>query len=271
LRQHEQKKFAKPFQIIYACFYMNLHERVALVTGSSRGIGRAIALELGRRGAHVAINHRRNSTRSLAEEIAQELHKLGRRTLIVKADVADPHDVAHMLSAIQSEFGKLDILVNNASSAVFRPLVQLEEKHWEHVWNVNVTALNLCIRSAIPLMQRGAIVNITSLGSIKYLPNYGALGAAKAAIESLTRSYAVELAPAINVNAVCGSLVDETGFSEMMPEEEKTRLAKLTPAGRMIKPEDIAKVVAFLCSEDAEMIRGQSIIVDGGMTLGLLK
>jgi enoyl-[acyl-carrier protein] reductase III len=248
---------------------MDLHNKVALVTGSSRGIGRAIALELGRRGADVIINHRRNSTRAQAEAVAHELHTLGRRTLVVKADVADPQDVAQMFSLIQSEFGALHILVNNAASAVFRPLLQLEEKHWEHVWDVNVKAINVCIKQAVPLMPRGAIVNITSLGSIRYLPNYGALGAAKAAIESLTRSYAVELAPAIRVNAVCGGLVDETGFSEMMPHDEKERIARLTPAGRMVKPEDIAKVVAFLCSDDAEMIRGQSIIVDGG--LGLLR
>jgi enoyl-[acyl-carrier protein] reductase III len=248
---------------------MDLHNKVALVTGSSRGIGRAIALELGRRGADVIINHRRNSTRAQAEAVAHELHTLGRRTLVVKADVADSQDVAQMFSLIQSEFGALHILVNNAASAVFRPLLQLEEKHWEHVWDVNVKAINVCIKQAVPLMPRGAIVNITSLGSIRYLPNYGALGAAKAAIESLTRSYAVELAPAIRVNAVCGGLVDETGFSEMMPHDEKERIARLTPAGRMVKPEDIAKVVAFLCSDDAEMIRGQSIIVDGG--LGLLR
>lgn len=250
---------------------MSLHGKVAVVTGSSRGIGRAIALELGRHGADIIINHRRNSTRAQAEVVAQELHNLGRRAIVVKADVADPQDVAQMFSLIQNEFGKLDILVNNAASAVFRPLVQLEEKHWEHVWDVNLRALNLCIKHAVPLMTTGAIVNITSLGSIKYLPNYGALGAAKAAIESLTRSYAVELAPAIRVNAVCGGLVDETSFSEMMPDEEKKRIAELTPARRMVKPNDIAKVVAFLCSDDAEMIRGQSIIVDGGITLGLLK
>ncbi len=250
---------------------MDLQGRVAVVTGSSRGIGRAIALELGRLGADVIIHHRRNSTRAQAQAVAQELQNLGRRTLIVKADVADPHDVAQMFSAIESEFGKLDILVNNAASAVFRPLLQLEEKHWEHVWDVNLRAINLCIKHAVPLMKTGVIVNITSLGSIKYLPNYGALGAAKAAIESLTRSYAVELAPAIRVNAVCGGLVDETGFSEMIPHEEKQRIIALTPAGRMVKPADIAKVVAFLCRDDAEMIRGQSIIVDGGITLGLLQ
>jgi len=175
-----------------------------------------------------------------------------------------------MFSVIQSAFGKLDILVNNAASAVFRPLLQLEEKHWEHVWDVNVRAITLCIKHAVPLMSRGVIVNITSLGSMRYLPNYGALGAAKAAIESLTRSYAVELAPAIRVNAVCGGLVDETGFSEMMPLDVKERVIQLTPAGRLAKPEDIAKVVAFLCSDDAEMIRGQSIIIDGGIALGLL-
>lgn len=250
---------------------MNLQGRIAVVTGSSRGIGRAIALELGRQGAHLIINHRRNSTRTQAEAVAHELHNLGRRTLVVKADVADPQDVAQLFSLIQSEFGKLDILVNNAASAVFRPLLQCTEKHWEHVWDVNLRAITLCIQQAVPLMTKGAIVNITSVGSIRYLPNYGALGAAKAAIESLTRSYAVELAPAIRVNAVCGGLVDETGFSEMMPAEEKQRITELTPAGRMVKPHDIAKVVAFLCSDDAEMIRGQSIIVDGGITLGLLK
>ena len=250
---------------------MNLQNKVAVVTGSSRGIGRAIALELGRRGADIIINHRRNSTRAQAEAVAQELQSLGRRTMVIKADVADPQDVAQMFSLIRSEFGKLDILVNNAASAVFRPLLQLEEKHWEHVWDVNLRAINLCIKHAVPLIQQGAIVNITSLGSIKYLPNYGALGAAKAAIESLTRSYAVELAPAIAVNAVCGGLVDETGFSEMMPHDEKERIVRATPAGRMVKPEDIAKVVAFLCSDDAAMIRGQSIIVDGGLILGLLK
>lgn len=250
---------------------MDLQNKVALVTGSSRGIGRAIALELGRRGADIIINHRRNSTRAQAEAIDHEISQLGRRTLVIKADVADLQDVAQMFSVIQSEFGKLDILVNNAASAVFHPLLQLEEKHWEHVWDVNLRAVNLCIKHAVPLMTKGAIVNITSLGSIKYLPNYGALGAAKAAVESLTRSYAVELAPAIRVNAVCGGLVDETGFSEMMPLDVKERITQLTPAGRMAKPEDIAKVVAFLCSDDAEMIRGQIIIVDGGLTLGLLK
>lgn len=250
---------------------MSLHDKVALVTGSSRGIGRAIALELGRRGASVIINHRRNSTRAQAEAVAHEISQLGRRSLVIKADVADPQGVDQMFSLIQNEFGKLDILVNNAASAVFRPLLQLEEKHWEHVWDVNLRAINLCIKHAVPLMAKGVIVNITSLGGIKYLPNYGALGAAKAAVESLTRSYAVELAPAIRVNAVCGGLVDDTGFSQMMPPDVKEHIAQLTPARRMAKPEDIAKVVAFLCSDDAEMIRGQSIIVDGGLTLGLLK
>lgn len=250
---------------------MDLQGKVALVTGSSRGIGRAIALELGRRGADVIVNHRRNSTRAQAEAVAQELQSLGRRALVVKTDVADPQDVAQMFSLIRSEFGKLDILVNNAASAVFRPLLQLEEKHWEYTWDVNLRAITLCIKHAVPLMPRGAIVNITSVGSIRYLPNYGALGAAKAAIESLTRSYAIELAPAIRVNAVCGGLVDETGFSAMLPPEEKERIVRLTPAGRMVKPDDIAKAVVFLCSDDAEMIRGQSIIVDGGFTLGLLR
>ncbi len=129
--------------------------------------------------------------------------------------------------------------------------------------------MNECIRHAVSLMQvrKGWIVNITSLGSIRYLPNYGALGAAKAAIESLTRSYAVELAPDINVNAVCGGFVDQTGVSEWIPSTEKEDWTEKTPAGRLLQPEDIAKVVAFLCSDGAEMIRGQAIVVDGGWTL----
>jgi enoyl-[acyl-carrier protein] reductase III len=244
-------------------------EKTALVTGSSRGIGRAIAIELARQGAQVVINYRRNSSRALAEEVGERIRALGRRTLVVKADVADPDDLSRLFEQIRAEFGLLDILVNNAASAVFRPLLQLEAKHWDHVWDINIRALNECIRRAVPLMQgrKGSIVNLTSLGSLKYLPNYGALGAAKAAIESLTRSYAVELAPAINVNAVCGGLVDQTGLSAWLSDSEKAHWAQRSPAGRLLQPEEIARVVAFLCSDKAEMIRGQVIIVDGGLTL----
>ncbi|MBI3659868.1 SDR family oxidoreductase [Candidatus Acetothermia bacterium] len=246
-----------------------MSKKVALVTGSSRGIGRAIALELARHGSDLVINYRRNSSRALAEAVATEVRALGNRALTVKADIADSEDVVSLFDQIQNEFSYLDILVNNAASAVFRPLLQLEEKHWEHVWDINLRALNECIRHAVPLMKgrKASIVNITSLGSIKYLPNYGALGAAKAAIESLTRSYAVELAPDINVNAVCGSLVDQTGVSEWIPDDEKEKWAQMAPAGRILRPEDMANVAAFLCSESAEMIRGQAIVVDGGLTL----
>jgi enoyl-[acyl-carrier protein] reductase III len=246
-----------------------MSKKVALVTGSSRGIGRAIALELAKDHIDLVINYRRNSSRAIAEEVANQVRALGNRALTVKADVTDPETIQILFVAIQKEFGHLDILVNNAASAVFRPLLQLESKHWEHVWDINLKALNDCIRHAVPLMQgrKGSIVNITSLGSIRYLPNYGALGAAKAAIESLTRSYAVELGPAINVNAICGGMVDQTGVSEWVPDYEKAAWAERSPAGRILQPEDMAGVVAFLCSEKAEMIRGQSIIVDGGLTL----
>jgi enoyl-[acyl-carrier protein] reductase III len=246
-----------------------MNKKVALVTGSSRGIGRAVALELARQNVDLVINYRRNTSRSLAAEVASQIQALGHRALTVKADLADPGGIATLFQQIQSEFGHLDILVNNAASAVFRPLLQLEAKHWEHVWDINLRAMNECIRHAAPLMKvrKGWIVNITSLGSIRYLPNYGALGAAKAAIESLTRSYAVELAPDINVNAVCGGFVDQTGVSEWIPSAEKEDWTEKTPAGRLLQPEDIAKVVAFLCSDGAEMIRGQTIVVDGGWTL----
>ncbi len=246
-----------------------MSKKVALVTGSSRGIGRAIALELAKHQIDIVINYRRNSSRAIAEEVANQVRERGNRALTVKADVTAPETLEALFEVIRQEFGYLDILVNNAASAVFRPLLQLEPKHWEHVWDINLKAINACIRQAVPLMQgrNASIVNITSLGSIRYLPNYGALGAAKAAIESLTRSYAVELGPAINVNAVCGGLVDQTGVSEWVPDYEKANWAKQSPAGRILQPEDMASVVAFLCSDQAEMIRGQSIIVDGGLTL----
>jgi enoyl-[acyl-carrier protein] reductase III len=246
-----------------------MKKKVALVTGSSRGIGRAIALELAKNNTDMVITYRRNGSRSLAEEVTHRVRAFGNRALLVKADVTNRDSVSGLFERIQAEFGHLDILVNNAASAVFRPLLQLEPKHWEHVWDINVRALNDCIRNAVTLMKgrKASIVNVTSLGSIKYLPNYGALGAAKAAIESLTRSYAVELAPEINVNAVCGSLVEQTGISDWVPDSEKKNWAQMTPAGRNLQPEDIAGIVAFLCSDKAEMIRGQAIVVDGGLTI----
>mgnify|MGYP002020085030 CR=1 FL=1 len=177
--------------------------------------------------------------------------------------------LGHLFEQIGDAFGSLDILINNAASGVQRPASELTEKHWEWTMNVNARAPWLCSIEALRLMgEGGRIVNITSEGSRRVLPYYFSVGASKAALEAVTRYLAVELAPSgIVVNAVSGGYVD-TGALDHFPTKEKMLEAGHdTPAGRMVTPEDIAGVVAFLCTEAAEMIRGQIILVDGGVTL----
>ncbi len=246
---------------------MSFKGKVALVTGGSRGIGRAIALELARRGADVAFNYLRNH--AAAAETQQEIEALGVRCLRVRAHLGDSEKIRELFARVRQEFGRLDILVNNAASGVQRPAEELEEKHWDWVMSINARAPWLCAIEASRLMSDGgSIVNITSQGSQKVLPYYFSVGTSKAALESLTRYLAVELAPkGISVNAVSGGYV-ETGALDYFPNREQmVEAGKRTPAGRMVTAEDIARVVAFLCTEDARMIRGQVIVVDGGATL----
>ncbi len=250
---------------------MDLTGKIALVTGSSRGIGRAIALRLARAGADIVVNFFRN--RSAAEETATAIRALGRRALAVRAHVGDEEKVDAMFAAIRAEFGGLDILVSNAASGFLRHSLEQDTRGWDWTMNVNARALLLCAQRAAPLMAErggGAIVSLSSLGSTRVLPEYVAVGVSKAAIETLTRYLAVELAEQnIVVNAVSGSIVETDALKhfsnsgERMLEAGKTR----TPAGRLIQPDDIAEVVAFLCSPEAQMIRGQTIIVDGGYSL----
>ncbi len=246
---------------------MSFKGKVALVTGGSRGIGRAIALELARRGADVAFNYLRNH--AAAAETQQEIEALGVRCLRVRAHLGDSDKIRELFARIRQQFGRLDILVNNAASGVQRSAEELEEKHWDWAMNINAKAPWLCaIEASRLMMDGGSIVNITSQGSQKVLPYYFSVGTSKAALESLTRYLAVELAPkGISVNAVSGGYV-ETGALDYFPNREQmVEAGKKTPAGRMVTAEDIARVVAFLCTEAARMIRGQVIVVDGGATL----
>ena len=242
--------------------------KVALVTGGGRGIGRAIALRLARMGADVVVNYLRNG--DAAEQTAAEARQLGVRAEAVRGHVGDPERVAAMFETIGAQFGQLDVLVNNAASGVIRPALELEPRHWDWTLDINARGAWLCARHAAPLMPAGGhIVNISSLGSGRVLQDYVAVGVSKAALESLTRYLAVELAPlGIVVNAVAGGLVETDALRyfearESMLDNARTR----TPAGRMVTPEDLAGVVAFLCSPDAAMIRGQVIVVDGGYAL----
>jgi enoyl-[acyl-carrier protein] reductase III len=241
--------------------------KVALVTGGSRGIGKAIALELASRGADIAFNYFRNH--DSAVEAQREIEDLGVRCLKMKAHLGEKARIEEMFSLVKDEYGRLDFLINNAASGVQRTAAELDEKHWDWTIGINAKAPWLCAIEASKLMDGGgAVVNLTSEGSRRVLPNYFSVGTSKAALEAVTRYLAVELAPAgIRVNAVSGGYV-ETGALDHFPNrEEMLEAGRQIPAGRMVSSEDIAKVVAFLCGDEAEMIRGQVIVVDGGATL----
>ena len=246
----------------------NLSGKIALVTGGSRGIGKSIALELGRRGATVIINYLKNH--EAAKTTVEELKLQGIKTTRIKAHVGEEAAIDSLVSKIENEFGQLDILVNNAASGVMRPTTELSVKHWDWTMNINARGPWMLSVAASRLMPDGGrIINISSPGSTWVLPAYFAVGVSKAAIEAVTRYLAVELGPkGIAVNTVSPGFV-MTEAPNAFPDQLGIRdiASRPTPAGRTITPEDVSNVVAMLCSSDAEMIRGQVIVVDGGETL----
>jgi enoyl-[acyl-carrier protein] reductase III len=248
---------------------MNLKNKYSLVTGGSRGIGRAIALELAERGADVAINF--FSNRANAESTRKEIEGLGVKALAVRANVGNPDHISRMFRAVKEEFGALDILVSNAASGALKSTLELDIKDWERSMDINARALLLMAQHAVPLMEgrRGKIVSITSMGSTRYIPSYGAVGASKAALETVTRYLAMELGRKhINVNAVAAGVIDTDSLKMFPNREDLLEDAKsFTPKGRLAEPSDIARVVAMLCSEDADWVCGQVIVADGGHSL----
>ena len=241
--------------------------KVALVTGASRGIGRAIALEFARRGSNIAFNYMRNH--EAAADTERAVLELGVDCLRVKAQVGDLEKIEMLFEAIAERYGRLDILINNAASGVHRAAVDLAPKHWDWTMAVNARAPWLCAVEASRLMSSGgSIVNISSMGSVRVLPNYFSVGTSKAALEAVTRYLAVELAPrGIRVNGVSGGYVETDAFDSFPNRDQMISAAEQTVTGRPLTPEDMAAAVAFLCSRQAEMIRGQVIVVDGGVTL----
>src|SRR3989441_3135194 len=252
---------------------MFLEGKTALVTGGSRGIGRAIALGLASEGADVAVTYFRN--RQDAEQTTAAIRDQGRRTLLIRTNLADGKDIETLFEEMRAAWGGLDIFVSNAVSATLRPALELESRHWDHVLSANLTAFFECSRRSVQLMNSGPgkIIAISSLGSRRCVPGYAALGVAKAGIEALARYLAVELAEKdISVNVVCPGIVETQAlqaFAHVVPDLEhyKQSVVERTPAKRMGLPEDVAGIVAFLCSPQAGWIRGQTIIADGGLSL----
>ncbi len=237
--------------------------RTVLVTGGSRGIGKAIALRLARDGAsRVAIGYFRSD--AAAEETATELEQLGAEPVLIRGNVASER-VAEQVAGL----GPIDVLVHNAATGVIRPALETDDKHWDWTLSANARALLSLTRAAAPWMPAGAsIVGISSLGSTRVLDNYTLVGTSKAALEALVRYLAVELGPrGIRVNAVSAGVVHTEALDHFPNREEMLALGADNAAGRLVTPEDVAGVVAFLCSPEAEMIRGQTIVIDGGWSL----
>ena len=256
--------------------YQDLKGKLALITGSSRGIGRGIALRLAERGAAVAVNYLQDS-HAAADTVAR-IKARGGQAFPVQADVTRPEELAAMMSQVQAQFGALDIFVSNALgdllSFMSSPL-QVTSEQWDKAYSCQSRAFLLAVQQVVPLLRDGGRILTISywpgshLGG--FLP-YFAMGANKAALESMCRYFAVALAPrGITVNAICAGLTDDSIVNKLPPEAQEAILSWLregwTPMGRPGTPADIGGAVAALCSADAGWITGQTIVADGGATL----
>jgi len=248
---------------------LKLRGKRALVTGSSRGIGRSIALSLADLKVDVAINYLRNRAR--AEETVSEIEARGVRALLVKGNVAKPEHVERIFSTIDDSWGGLDIVVSNAASGVLRPARELTLHHFDWAMHINAAALLPITQQFLQISANGdkTLVAVSSLGALRAIPNYTAVGASKAALESMVRHLAAEFAPeGMRINAVSAGTVDTDALLHFPNREELLEGARRrTPAGRLVHPQDVANVVVYLCTEYASMIHGQTLIVDGGYSI----
>jgi 3-oxoacyl-[acyl-carrier protein] reductase len=244
---------------------MNLQDEVAIITGAGRGIGKAIAVTLAREGAKIIIN---DIDLPSAEEAAKEINRTGQKALAFKVDVSDSREVNQMVNSVIKEFGRIDILVNNAAIIRRGTIEELSEEDWDKVINVNLKGTFNCMKAVVGIMKKqryGKIVNISSIaGKIGDLASAPCYGASKAGMACLGKSLARELATYnINVNVVAPHAI-ETDMSKEWPEEKRKNIIAEIPLGRMGQPEDIAEAVAFLVSDKANFITGEVLDVNGG-------
>jgi enoyl-[acyl-carrier protein] reductase III len=242
--------------------------KTALVTGGARGIGAAIVRRLAAAGCDVAILY--YSSHAAADELSAELRDAGHRALAVQANVADPDSVARAAERVRGELGAVDIAVSNAASGVLRPARELTLKHWRWCLETNALALNLLASALAPHMPRGGrLVALSSLGAERALPDYAFVGAAKAALEALVRSLALELGgQGITVNAVRAGVVD-TDALRAFPGRQALLdgFAQRAPLASTLTPADVAGAVYLLCLPEAAMITGQTLVVDAGYSI----
>jgi enoyl-[acyl-carrier protein] reductase III len=245
--------------------------KIAVVMGGSRGIGRAISRKLGSLGAEVVVNYAHNEKD--ARRTVSELAGLGASGVAMRANMGDLDDIHALFASVKERYGGLDFLINSAAAGMQRPRSAIASlpNHLRQTFDTNVLGPWFTTKEAVPLMEArggGAVVNLTSLGAQRYTSNYAAVGVTKGALDTLTLYLAVELAPRhIRVNGVCPSWVEETSGIAALPESMGERLLRNVPAGRHVMPEDVANLTAYLCSRESEMIVGQTIVLDGGLSL----
>lgn len=248
---------------------VDLSGKTALVTGGSRGIGRAIAVELARAGARVAINFLRN--RAAAEEAAAAIRAVGPEPLLLRANVGEDEHLDRLFEELKQHFTHLDLLVSNAASGVLKPATEITARHFDWTMSINARALLGLVQRALPLLEgRDArVIALSSLGAARALPYYTAVGASKGALESVARHLAVELgARGLRINVVSPGVIDTDALKHFPNREAMLEFSrKYTPAGRLATPDDVARVVLWLAGDDATMIHGQTIVVDGGFSI----